>query len=138
MTASTESLGSLALPALLAPLALAETSLLRCPILTPPNPAAHLFLAQWVPWVPVVLPDLLDLLVLRVSLAPLVSLVSLELLVPWVLVVLLAHQERTEMMVSLAKLVAQVSVDPLDPRAPVVSPGLLDFLVSRDTEVSQV
>lgn len=45
-TESTDSLVFPAHPAPLAPLALAETSLLKWAMLTNPNPAAHLFLAQ--------------------------------------------------------------------------------------------
>lgn len=129
---------SLALPAPLAPLALAETSLLRCPILTTPNQAAPLSLAPWVPWVPVAPLDLLETLALKDSLDPLVSLVSPALVVPWVLVALLVLPARTEMMVSLANPVVPVSVEPLAPRELVVSLELLDFLASRDTEVSPV
>lgn len=137
-TALMDSPVSLALPAPLVPLALAETSLLRCPILTTPNQVALLSLAPLVPWVPVVPLDLLETLALKVSLDPLVSLVSPALVVPWVLVVLLALPERTEMMVSLANLVAPVSAELLVLRVPVVSLELLDFLASRDTEVSLV
>jgi len=135
---STAFLDSLALPAPLVLLALAETSLLKWVTQTTLSHLALLSLAQWVQWVPVVLLDLLALPVLRVSLDPQASLVSPALLVPWVLAAPLVPLARTEMMVSPARLVAPESVDPLALRALADSPALLDSPASRDTEVSAV
>lgn len=92
-------------------------------------------LAQWVPVAP------LELQVppaLRDSLDPQASPVSLVLLVQWVLAALLVLLARMEMMVSLAKLVVLVSVELLALRVLVAFLELLDFLASRDTEVSLV
>lgn len=128
--AFSDNLRSLDLQAPLVPLALVETSLLRCLMVTMKNLAAlvFLFLAQWVQLVPVVFLAPLALLAPKVSKVPLVNLVSLVLLVQWVLVVQPVHLARMEMMVKLENLAVPVSVVLLAHRVPV---AFLELLASQ-------
>uniref|UniRef100_A0AAV2LZM8 VWFC domain-containing protein n=1 Tax=Knipowitschia caucasica TaxID=637954 RepID=A0AAV2LZM8_KNICA len=93
---------------------------------------------QWDLWDHVDPLDQLDLPDLRVSKVHLVRLESPDLLEQWDLVDHPDHQENQEVMERLENLAKLVSVDPLDHRELVVSLELLDFLESKDTEVTPV
>uniref|UniRef100_A0ACB8EV03 Uncharacterized protein n=1 Tax=Sphaerodactylus townsendi TaxID=933632 RepID=A0ACB8EV03_9SAUR len=110
------------------PQALAETSLLSCPMAMTRNlVVVWQFQDQWVHQVPVVFLVLLAALAHKVSSVPLVNPESPELLVQWVPVVQPALLARTEMMVNLENLAVLVSVVLLAHREPVVFPELLVF-----------